>query len=91
MPLMTQADLHMLHTDPNFQGRGAGKMLVEWGTKKADELGLPAYLESSPTGHHLYQRCGFHDLDILKLDLSLHGGKGFYDEPLMIREPSTKG
>ncbi|KAF2823663.1 acyl-CoA N-acyltransferase [Ophiobolus disseminans] len=82
--------LHMLHTDPSFQGRGAGKILVEWGTKEADELGLPAYLESSPSGHHLYRQCGFHDVDMLKLDLGLYGGEGVYEEPLMIREPITK-
>ena len=86
---MNRTDLAMLHTDPAFQGRGAGKMLVEWGTKKADELSVPAYLESSPTGHRLYKRHGFRDLHVLKFDLSQFGGTGVYEEPLMIREPSV--
>jgi GNAT superfamily N-acetyltransferase len=77
----------MLHTDPAFQGRGAGGMLVEWGTKKADELGLPAYLESSPKGHRVYQRYGFRDVEVVDFDASLYGGSGIYKEPLMIREP----
>lgn len=79
----------MLHTDPTFQGRGAGGMLVEWGTKKADELGLPAYLEASPEGHRVYLRYGFRDLDILKFDMAQFGGEGVYNEPLMLREPSS--
>jgi GNAT superfamily N-acetyltransferase len=77
----------MLHTDPAFQGRGAGGMLIEWGTKKADELGLPAYLESSPEGHRVYQRYGFGDLEVLDFDTTKYGGSVIYKEPLMIRQP----
>jgi N-acetylglutamate synthase-like GNAT family acetyltransferase len=77
----------MLHTDPAFQGRGAGGLLVKWGTKKADELGLPAYLESSTKGHGFYQKHGFKDVEVFVLDLAKYGGTGLYEEPLMIREP----
>jgi GNAT superfamily N-acetyltransferase len=84
-------DLHMLHADPAFQGRGAGGMLVEWGTKIADELGLPAYLESSPKGYRVYQRYGFKDLEVFDFDMAPHGGTGLYKEPLMIREPTRSG
>lgn len=87
--LANETDLAMLHTDPKFQGRGAGRKLVEWGTKKADELDLPAYLEASPSGHPLYLRCGFQDFDIMKFDMSRYGGNGVYDEVLMLREPSS--
>lgn len=62
-------------------------MLVEWGTKKADELSLPAYLEASPKGYRVYQRYGFKDLEVLDFDLAKYGGTGIYKEPLMIREP----
>jgi hypothetical protein len=62
-------------------------MLVEWGTKKADELGLPAYLESSPKVHRVYQRYGFRDIEVVDFDASLYGGSGIYKEPLMIRDP----
>lgn len=79
-------DLHMLHTDPDFQKRDAGTSLVEWDTHKADELGLPAYLESSVAGHHLYQSQGFEDIDTLKVDLSPWNGP-HYEHHIMIREP----
>jgi hypothetical protein len=76
----------MLHTDPTFQERGAGGMLVEWGTKKADELGLTAYLEASLKGYPVNRRHGFKDLEVLEFDLELYGSTGTYREPLMIRE-----
>jgi len=42
-------------------------MLVEWGIKIADELGIPAYLESSPMAHSLYQKYGFKDVHIFTM------------------------
>lgn len=77
----------MLHTDPQYQGRGAGSALMEWGKAKADELGLPIYLESSPKGHGFYLKHGFKDYEVLDIDLSEFGGT-LHKEPLMIRQSS---
>lgn len=60
--------LDLLQTDPKHQGRGAGSKLIKWGTDIADKLQLPAYLESSPKAHKLYQKHGFKDVDILTMD-----------------------
>lgn len=86
--LTATIDLHLLHTDPEFQGRGAGSLLLNWGTKKADELGLPIYLESSPAGHRLYQKHGFEDVQIFQADFRPYGGP-IHGQPLMIR-PAAK-
>ena len=81
----------MLHTDPQYQRRGAASALLTWGTRKADELGLPAYLESSSEGHVLYGRHGFKDVDVLKVDLQpFGGGNRIHSAPLMIREPTKR-
>ena len=81
-------DLHMLHTDPKHQRRGAASSLLKWGTQKADELGLPAYLESSTEGHHLYGKHGFEDVEIFEVDLvPFGGGDKIHSAPLMIRKP----
>jgi N-acetylglutamate synthase-like GNAT family acetyltransferase len=53
------AALDILVTDPAHQRRGAGKMLVEHGTRIADELGVRAVVEASTYGRHLYELCGF--------------------------------
>jgi len=51
--------LDILTIDPAFQRRGVGTKLVEWGTQKADELGVEAVVESSVYGKGLYQKHGF--------------------------------
>ena len=78
----------MLHTDPGFQRRGAGGMLVDWGLKKSDELGLPVYLESSSNAHEFYKNKGFKDLEMFKVDFAKFGGP-VHEQPLMLREPKS--
>jgi GNAT superfamily N-acetyltransferase len=51
--------LDICFTHPEFHRRGAGKQLVEWGTRRADELGVKGYVEASYTGRWLYETCGF--------------------------------
>ena len=50
-----------LFTWPEFQGRGAGKRLLDWAIKQADatEPFTPMYLESAPTARAVYMHCGF--------------------------------
>ena len=55
---------------PAHQRRGAGKLLVEWGTKKADELGVRCFVESSLVGRKLYENCGF----VVKEEVCIRGG-----------------
>lgn len=60
--------LDLLQTDPKHQGRGAGSMLIKWGTNIADKMRLPAYLESSPKAYKLYQKHGFNTIDVFTMD-----------------------
>ncbi|KIV98087.1 hypothetical protein PV10_01775 [Exophiala mesophila] len=60
--------LDLLQTDPKHQGRGAGSMLIKWGTDIADKMRLPAYLESSPKAYKLYQKHGFNTIDVFTMD-----------------------
>lgn len=46
-------------------------MLVEWGTKKADELGMESFVESTLAGKPLYESCGFMTMNKFKLSPSL--------------------
>lgn len=49
----------MLSTHPSHQGRGAGKMLVNWGCAIADEMNVEAFIEGTAIARHLYESCGF--------------------------------
>lgn len=69
------AILESLVTHPDHHRRGAGGMLVRWGTERADQLGLESYLEGSRDGKPLYQRCGFQPVREIKCDLSEFGGE----------------
>lgn len=60
---------------------------MAWGKEKADELGLPIYLESSTKGHKFYKNHGFKDVDVLEVDFSPYGGPQ-HKQPLMLREVS---
>ncbi|MCJ1247290.1 hypothetical protein MMC30_004504 [Trapelia coarctata] len=56
---VAHAYLAILFTHPDHRNRGAGSLLTEWGTRKADESGLEAYVESSVMGKPVYEKCGF--------------------------------
>ncbi|KAH9884420.1 acyl-CoA N-acyltransferase [Xylariomycetidae sp. FL2044] len=55
--------LHTCFTDPEYQRRGAGSMMMQWGCDLADQLFLPAWIEASPEGNALYRKYGFYDLE----------------------------
>lgn len=54
-------DLDTLATHPDYQGRGAGSMIVKYGCDLADQDGVSAYVDASKEGLVLYKRYGFVD------------------------------
>ncbi len=55
--------LECIGTRAEDQGKGAGGMLVRWGTERADEDGVEAYLDSTPEGVPVYVRYGFQEVE----------------------------
>lgn len=82
-------DMHLLHTDPKHQGRGAGGMLTSRAIEEAARRGLPAYLESSEAAHQLYLKHGFKDLEELVTDFSSWGPKTPHRVWAMIHDNSA--
>jgi len=80
--------LSILATHVDHHRRGVGAMHMKWGCDKADELGLPAYLEASPKGKGLYERFGFEPVGTMEFDARKWGHK---DEVSKTREhmPAT--
>ncbi|EME86566.1 uncharacterized protein MYCFIDRAFT_122232, partial [Pseudocercospora fijiensis CIRAD86] len=60
--------LQVLATRPDQGRKGVGALAMKWGCDKADELGLPAYLEGSPMGVGLYKKWQFDVVDELPWD-----------------------
>ena len=53
------AVLEIIATLPEYQGKGAAGQMLRWGTGRADELGVPCYLEANVKGRPIYERFGF--------------------------------
>jgi GNAT superfamily N-acetyltransferase len=68
--------LDILATDPAHMHRGAGKMLLKFGTDIADEMGLPCFLEGSPEGLGLYRASGFKVVGWIWVDLKKYQNIG---------------
>ncbi|KKY13158.1 hypothetical protein UCDDS831_g09278 [Diplodia seriata] len=79
--------LGLLVTHPKHHRRGAGAMLIRWGTEQADKAGLICFLEASEAGRDLYKRHGFEDQETTKFDLSEYGVSGIDKNTTMIRQP----
>ncbi|OJD29014.1 gnat family acetyltransferase [Diplodia corticola] len=79
--------LNLLVTHPGHHRRGAGAMLIRWGTEQADKAGLICFLEATETGRALYKRHGFEDQNTVEFDLSEYGGSGINKNTTMIRQP----
>lgn len=72
----------LLFTDPEYQRKGAGVMMMKWGTDLADQLMLPCWIEASPFGHGLYRKFGYEDIEKVKLQT-----KSFLSEYTHMRRP----
>ena len=77
-----------LFTDPNHQRRGAGTMLLKWGTEQADRLGLPLYLDATADGKRLYEKHDFRVIDKIVFDFAKWGGPSVVESVVMVRQPS---
>lgn len=62
-----QLHLQILATHPNYQRRGAGRALCEWGIRLAERVSVPITVFASPMGSILYQRTGFMPVDEVRI------------------------
>ncbi|KAF7549647.1 hypothetical protein G7Z17_g6255 [Cylindrodendrum hubeiense] len=55
--------LDLIGVRKEWMGKGAASPLMRWGLERADEDGLPIFLESTPNGRGMYEKYGFRVLD----------------------------
>lgn len=53
------SDLFIIFTHLDYIRRGVGQQFMDWGMKKADEMGFDLFLGSTPHGRPLYETNGF--------------------------------
>jgi ribosomal protein S18 acetylase RimI-like enzyme len=82
--------LNMLATHPDHQGRGAGKVLLDWGLKKADDEGLVTYLSATGVGRRMYEKRGFEVVKTIEWDRVPWGGEGKDCHWCMVRQPQKE-
>lgn len=56
---------------PDYRKRGAGRLLMEWGIKKGDELGIESVVEAVPFAVPFYERVGYGNVASLEPDVSV--------------------
>ncbi|RFU28351.1 hypothetical protein B7463_g7994, partial [Scytalidium lignicola] len=83
--------VHLLVTDPIYQKKGLGTLLLKEAFDRADTEGKRAYLEAMEAGHNLYLRLGWADVDLLEVDVGKWGGEGKAPYWVMVREPQRTG
>ncbi|KAI1357839.1 acyl-CoA N-acyltransferase [Xylaria arbuscula] len=54
-----QVYLFILYTHPDYRRQGVAQKCMNWGMKKADEMGVEMFLDSTPVGKPLYEANGF--------------------------------
>ncbi|KAI1357185.1 hypothetical protein F5Y08DRAFT_324827 [Xylaria arbuscula] len=64
-------ELEQLVVHPNHREKGVGALLVHWGNKKADELGLESCVESVPFPVPFYEKLGYGNMDQLNPDVAV--------------------
>jgi WD repeat-containing protein 48 len=79
--------LNQLATHPDHQGRGAAKLMLDWGMDKADEEGLVTYLDATATGRLVYEKRGFKLVKEIEWDRVPWGGEGKDWHGAMVRQP----
>jgi len=55
--------LEIISTRREYQGKGAGSLLLDWGVQKADDDAVECYLDSTPEGKGLYLKFGFEEIE----------------------------
>jgi GNAT superfamily N-acetyltransferase len=64
--------MELLMTAEGYKGRGSGGLILEHGTRLADEEQVECYIDASPAGRRLYERHGFVFSKQEKLPMDYH-------------------
>lgn len=89
--VLTWLDLTSIAVHPDYQRRGIGRTLLDWGIDQADKLQVPIYTEASKDGFKLFTSYGFEKLDHVSLihKAEVLGKDNDEEVPLVVKMPSV--
>lgn len=87
LSLMRTLDLSYFFVHPDYQRRGIGSKLLQWGKEKGDALGAKIWISSTPQARPVYEKNGWKVVESHEIDLDKHGGEGSYVRYWMLRSP----
>ena len=67
LKLMSHVVLNIIFTHPDYRREGAGDLILEWGIRKADQMGVEMWLDATVYGVPLYKKHGFEVINENKL------------------------
>lgn len=82
--------LRTLATHPDHRGKGAAKVMLDWGLQRADEMGLVTYLDATTMAKPIYEKRGFVVIKALPWDRRPWGGEGEDWHWCMTRQPQPR-
>ena len=80
--------MHVLVVLPEYQAKGIGTKLLQWGLRIADDEKVECWIDASAMGKGLYKKLGWKEVGELSMDLGEWGGrKGFFETAVHLVRP----
>ena len=81
--------MHRVAVLPEWQGKGVGKRLLEWGVQQADKKGLDSWADVREATLGLFEKFGWKQVGVVEVDLANGVGDEGKKERLVqcIRKP----
>ena len=80
--------MHGLAVLPEWQGKGVGKRLLEWGIREADKKGLDCWVDASEAALGFFEKFGWKQVGSVEVNLADWGGDGKKERAVpCIRKP----
>ncbi|KAL9056575.1 MAG: hypothetical protein Q9162_002858 [Coniocarpon cinnabarinum] len=81
---------------PQHRKKGIATLLMEWGIRRLDEMGLDSLVEATEMGERLYERFGYRHVisvavDVRKRDVGVAGDGGKSDAEDVVRGDESGG
>lgn len=82
----------ILVVKPEWQRKQVGLKILEWGLAECDKEEIGVWIDASPAGKGLYEKCGWKQVDTLDMELDKWGGEqGVVSKTVcMVRDPAKK-